>query len=171
MPARVRKQMQEKECRLLSIKGYEAAFHRCNFLHLTGVRINSREIDSAIHFYEKCLANRLMENDFCFAADGSTAQKPDILENMMQVKRNVTMIGDFTDREPKLYTEKVAGGVCGCIGFVNDLRRLFPCIPKVMYSHLLVVSSTDSLNRCCSHAGFGLVLFSSINLIAMLFTL
>lgn len=120
MPAGVRKQMQEKECRLFSIKGYEAAFHRCNFLHLTGVRINSREIDSSIHFYEKCLANRLTENDFRFAADGSTAQKLDILENMMQIKRNVTMIGDFTDRGPKLYTEKVAGGVCGCIGFVND---------------------------------------------------
>lgn len=120
MPTGVRKQMQEKECRLFSIKGYEAAFHRCNFLHLTGVRINSREIDSAIHFYEKCLANRLTENDFRFAADGSTAQKLDILENMMQIKRNVTMIGDFTDRGPKLYTEKVAGGVCGCIRFVND---------------------------------------------------
>ncbi len=30
------------------------------------------------------------------------------------------MIGDFTDRGPKLFTEKVAGGVGGCIGFVRD---------------------------------------------------
>lgn len=30
------------------------------------------------------------------------------------------MIGDFTDRGPKLFTEKVAGNVCGCIGFVKD---------------------------------------------------
>lgn len=38
----------------------------------------------------------------------------------MRIKRNVTMIGDFTDREPKLFTEKAAGNVCGCIGFVKD---------------------------------------------------
>ena len=30
------------------------------------------------------------------------------------------MIGKFTDRGPKLYAEKVAGNVCGCIGFVQD---------------------------------------------------
>ena len=30
------------------------------------------------------------------------------------------MIGDFTDRGPKLFAEKVAGNVCGCIGFVQD---------------------------------------------------
>ena len=38
----------------------------------------------------------------------------------MEIKRNVTMIGDFTDRGPKLFTEKAAGNVCGCIGFVKD---------------------------------------------------
>lgn len=52
--------------------------------------------------------------------DGSTAQKLDVLENMMGIKRNVTMIGDFTDRGPKLFTEKAAGSICGCIGFVKD---------------------------------------------------
>lgn len=30
------------------------------------------------------------------------------------------MIGEFTDRGPKLYAEKAAGNVCGCIGFVQD---------------------------------------------------
>ncbi len=77
-------------------------------------------VASAIHFYEKCLDNRLMEEDFSFAKDGSTGQKLDILENMMGVKQNVTMIGDFTGRGPKLFTEKAAGNVCGCIGFVKD---------------------------------------------------
>ncbi len=116
----VRKHLQAGETRLISIKSYEVTFHRHNFQHLTGVRVNSREIKSAIHFYEKCLAKRLTENDFSFAGDGSTVQKLGILENMMQIKHNAAMIGDFTDRGPKLYTEKVAGGVCGCIGFVND---------------------------------------------------
>ena len=30
------------------------------------------------------------------------------------------MIGEFTDRGPKLFAEKAAGNVCGCIGFVQD---------------------------------------------------
>ena len=63
---------------------------------------------------------RLTENDFSFAKDGSTGQKLDILERMMLIKKNVTMIGEFTDRGPKLYTEKAAGNICGCIGFVKD---------------------------------------------------
>lgn len=87
---------------------------------MTGVRANSFSIASAIHFFEKCLNNRLMQEDFSFARDGSTAQKLDILQNMMEIKRNVTMIGDFTDRGLKLFTEKAAGSVCGCIGFVKD---------------------------------------------------
>lgn len=62
----------------------------------------------------------MTENDFAFAKDGSTGQKLDILESMMQIKKNVTMIGEFTDRGPKLYAEKAAGNVCGCIGFVQD---------------------------------------------------
>lgn len=37
----------------------------------------------------------------------------------------VTMIGDFTDREPKLYSEKAAGNVCGCVGFVKDRNTGF----------------------------------------------
>lgn len=89
-----------------SIQGYEVAFHRYNFLHLTGVKLNKGGTASAIHFYQKCLDKRLTENDFTFARDGSTGQKLDILESMMQIKKNVTMIGEFTDRGPKLYAEK-----------------------------------------------------------------
>lgn len=120
VPAEVRKQLRTKGGEISTIKGYEAAFHRYNFQHLTGVKINRSQVSSAIHFYEKCLNNRLMQNDFSFAEDGSTVQKLDILENMMNMKRNVTMIGDFIDRGPRLYTEKAAGNVCGCIGFVKD---------------------------------------------------
>ena len=82
--------------------------------------LNKKETASAIHFYQKCLDKRLTENDFVFAKDGSTGQKLDILERMMLIKKNVTMIGEFTDRGPKLYTEKAAGNICGCIGFVKD---------------------------------------------------
>lgn len=49
VPAEVRKQLQAESGKLLSIKGYEVAFHRYNFLHLTGVRLNSSSVASAIH--------------------------------------------------------------------------------------------------------------------------
>jgi hypothetical protein len=120
IPSQVKKQLQTEEKRISAIKGYEVAFHRYNFLHLTGVKINTSLVASAIHFYEKCLDRRLNEDDFSFSRDGSTGQKLDILESMMQIKRNVTMIGDFTDRGPKLYSEKAAGSICACIGFVKD---------------------------------------------------
>jgi len=115
---------------LSSIQGYEVAFHRYNFLHLTGVKLNKSGTASAIHFYQKCLDKRLTENDFTFAKDGSTGQKLDILESMMQIKKNVTMIGEFTDRGRKLYAEKVAGmrrGWCqsGVIHQSNIKKNLF----------------------------------------------
>lgn len=120
IPSQIKKQLQTEEKRISAIKGYEVVFHRYNFLHLTGVKINTSLVASAIHFYEKCLDRRLNEDDFSFSRDGSTGQKLDILESMMQIKRNVTMIGNFTDRGPKLYSEKAAGNVCACIGFVKD---------------------------------------------------
>lgn len=120
VPSEVKKELQAEEKIMLSIKGYEVAFHRYNFLHLTGIRLNKSETASAIHFYQKCLDKRLTENDFSLAKDGSTGQKLDILESMMLIKKNATMIGEFTDRGPKLFSEKVAGNVCGCIGFVKD---------------------------------------------------
>lgn len=120
IPCEIRKQLQTEARQLLSMKSYEAAFHRYNFLHLTGAKIKEYGVGSAIHFYEKCLAHRLSEDDFSFAKDGSTAQKLDILENMMHLKQNVTMIGNFTDKGWKLFSEKAAGNVCGCIGFVKD---------------------------------------------------
>lgn len=120
IPSDIKKQLQGEEKSLLSMKCYETAFHRYNFLHLTGVRLNKENTASAIHFYQKCLDKRLTEHDFWLADDGSTGQKLDILERMMLLKKNVTMIGDFTDRGPKLFTEKAAGNVCGCIGFVKD---------------------------------------------------
>ena len=87
LPKEVNKQLQESNKILSSVQGYEVVFHRYNFLHLTGVRLNKKETASAIHFYQKCLDKRLTENDFVFAKDGSTGQKLDILERMMLIKK------------------------------------------------------------------------------------
>lgn len=119
-PSEIKKQLLKEEKILSAVECYEVAFHRANFLHLTGAKINKTNVASANHFYQKCLDKRLTEKDFNLSKDGSTGQKLDILEKMMLIKKNVTMIGDFTDKGPRLYTEKAAGNVCGCIGFVQD---------------------------------------------------
>lgn len=55
LPREVKKQLQEKGKILSSVHGYEVAFHRYNFLHLTGVRLNKKTIVFAIHFiYSQC---------------------------------------------------------------------------------------------------------------------
>ena len=120
LPSVINKQLSAETKLLSAMQKYEVVFHRGNFLHLTGVKLNRNEVSSAIHFYEKCLDNRLTENDFTLSKDGSSGQKLDILESMMGIKRCATMIGEFTDRGPMLFTEKVAGNVRGCIGFVKD---------------------------------------------------
>ena len=49
LPKEVNKQLQESNKILSSVQGYEVVFHRYNFLHLTGVRLNKKETASAIH--------------------------------------------------------------------------------------------------------------------------
>lgn len=53
---------------------------------------------SSIHFYQKCLDKRLCESDFYFSKDGTTNQKLDIIEQMMNLKKKVTMIGDSSEK-------------------------------------------------------------------------
>lgn len=120
VPTEIKRQLKMKTRILSGLSCYEVTFHRSNFMHLTGVKIHGEEVASSINFYQKCLDHRLSESDFELSTDGATEQKLDVIEQMMKIKKNVAMIGDFTDRGPKLYSEKVAGNVCACIGFVKD---------------------------------------------------
>ena len=120
VPSAIKKQIQEGEKNIKGLSVYEVAFHRSNFLHLTGVKPNQDKVKSAINFYTKCIDGRLEQDDFYLAKDGTTIQKLDVLESMMNIKKTASMIGDFTDRGPKLYSEKVAGNTFACIGFVED---------------------------------------------------
>ncbi len=120
VPSAINKQLTEKTDKIDEFSFYETVFHRSNFLHLTGVTLNSNTTKSAISFYDKCIEGRLAEEDFYFAKDGSTEQKLEVIESMMNIKKVATMIGDFTDKGPKLYSNKVAGNICACIGFVKD---------------------------------------------------
>lgn len=99
------------------ISSLEVGFNPYNFLHLTGIKL-ADEI-TATDFYERCLNHKLSHEDFSFASDGTTQLKLEILPQLMTKNISAKMVGDFNSHNPKLYTEKLAGGVKACLGFVK----------------------------------------------------
>lgn len=109
------------------IQYLEVEFNASNFMHLTGVKVSkqfkNQVLDSkeyANKFYEKCIKKRLSVNDFNFAEDGTTPLKLDVLPMLMKKNLSANAIGNIDVRTVKLYTEKIAGSIKGCIGFVKD---------------------------------------------------
>lgn len=114
----------------------EVTFDISNFQHLTGFKtekIVSNEDPqngedgkkavksmSAAHFFELCIGKRLTESDFEFATDGTTPLKMKILPSAVKKNLSANMVGDYNGHQPKLYTERIAGSVKGCVGFVKD---------------------------------------------------
>lgn len=102
------------------ISSLEVSFYPYNFLHLTGIKL----IDgtTATDFYKRCLNHKLSPEDFSFASDGTTQLKLEILPQLMLKNISAKMVGDFNGCNPKLYTEKLAGGVKACLGFIKTHR-------------------------------------------------
>lgn len=99
------------------ISTLEVTFDASNFLHLTGCTTN-RGI-SALDFFNRCVEKRLSLNDFELADDGTTLKKLKILPLMLTKNLSANSIGDFIGGRPKLQTDKLAGGMRGCMGFVK----------------------------------------------------
>lgn len=97
----------------------EVTFDKSNFQHLTGLRTDESGISPA-HFFELCIDHRLTENDFEFAKDGTTPLKMRVLPQLVTKNLSARMIGDYNGLQPKLYTEKIAGGIAACVGFVHS---------------------------------------------------
>lgn len=62
----------------------------------------------------------MAEDDFEFADDGTTPLKMRVLPNLVKKNLSANMLGDYNMSQPKLYTEKIAGGVKACVGFVRN---------------------------------------------------
>ncbi len=113
---------------------FEVEFNSGNFMHLTGTRLTEKyiktlkysksesntEISFANVFYDKCINQRMSIDDFEFSEDGTTPLKLEVLPMLMKANLSANIFGDFSSRTFKLYTEKVAGNIRGCIGFVKD---------------------------------------------------
>lgn len=93
----------------------EVTFDASNFLHMTGFETGIKPQ----HFFEMCLDRRLTENDFEFSDDGTTPLKMMVLPKLVKKNLSANMLGDYNMAQPKLYTEKIAGGVYACVGFIR----------------------------------------------------
>ena len=106
----------------------EFCFYDRNFLHLTGLKLRKREketangenLQSAGDFFANCLAHRVSPEDFDFAPDGTTALKLEVLPLLITKNLSANIVGNFSSLRPKLYTQKLAGGNKGCMGFCID---------------------------------------------------
>ena len=102
-----------------TVRCLEVTFDGSNFLHMTGFKLNKKEI-SANNFFSMCCDKRLSESDFEFAADGTTEMKMRVLPGLVQKHLSAKMVGDYNLSQPKLYTDKLAGSVGACMGFVRN---------------------------------------------------
>lgn len=93
-------------------------------MHLTGVKFKKKRL-SASEFFDKCINKSSPIEEFEMASDGTTEMKLNILPLLFDKNLSANMVGDFSARTPVLVTEKLAGDVKGCIGFVYDTKYRF----------------------------------------------
>lgn len=98
----------------------EPHFWRSNFMHLVGA---NSDILTASSFYEHCLNNKLTIEYFTLTK--YAAQKLDILPSLIDLTKKAKMLGDFNGQSKDLYTEKLAGGIYGCMGFVKNENGVY----------------------------------------------
>lgn len=104
---------------------FQAVFLPRNFLHLTGVEVNEKTVKST-DFYEMCLKGQLSPSLFEIASDGTTDMKLSILPQIMIIYRTAKMVGEYDYSKSLLVTEKIAGSVTACLGFVRDGEYYIP---------------------------------------------
>lgn len=100
----------------------EVSFDKSKFQHLTGCNTDKSEI-SALDFYERCMDQRLSVDDFELEQDGTAQMKMNVLPLMMTKNLSANSIGDYIGGRPKLITDKLAGGVKGCMGFLATGKK------------------------------------------------
>lgn len=105
----------------------EVFFEKRNYLHLTGLVVD-KQVISAERFFELCIAKKLSQEDIGLREDGTTNLKLQILPILMKKNLSANSVGNYNDSGLDLYTEKIAGGIKGCMGFRTDsvTKRLVP---------------------------------------------
>ena len=100
------------------VKFFEALFLPRNYLHLTGVKLNSNIKSS--DFYERCLKGQLSSSTFDLYKNGTTEMKLSVLPQIMNIHKIAKMVGNYSSTKSLLITEKIVGTVIACLGFVYE---------------------------------------------------
>ncbi len=101
------------------IKKFETKFTKVNFLHLTGIKLVDKRTNAKF-FYNKCIANRIKEDEIEEREDGNTRNKLSVLNNLMYIHKNARIIGDFNQNRIFLYSDKIIGSISACLGFISN---------------------------------------------------
>ena len=107
-----------------SIGKEEMFFPASTFYHLTGIKaydINNKLMNS-YKFYDLLQKGRI-DRMKLESKNSTTFYKLEVLSQLTKIDRNAKMIGDFCGSNILLQTEKVAGNINACIGFVKDSKQ------------------------------------------------
>lgn len=99
----------------------ECIFLPCNFMHLTGCEILGGAPPTS--FFDRCLNRRLSPDEFDCIPEAFL--KKDVFDEVFSLPYSAKMIGRSSGGGNRLYTERLAGNIRGCMGFV--LGDKTPC--------------------------------------------
>lgn len=104
----------------------ETVFKETNFLHLTGIDFTEGNEMSAADFFSHCINRRLNTNMFTKKKGGMTEQKLSILSALIYSSLSAKMIGTYKGGRIRLMTNRLAGGISGSMGFIENGGRYYP---------------------------------------------
>ncbi len=113
------------------VSSLEVSFDASNFHHLTGLELTNKTW-SHLDFYNFCIDGRLKEADIEFAEKGTTHQKLAVLPFAFKNSNlSASMMGNYNNSHPLLYTEKLVGGVKWALGF-RDVSGTGDYVPDTL---------------------------------------
>ncbi len=109
-----------------NVQKEEMFFPKSSFYHLTGTiikEIGSNNELNCYEVYDKIRDNKLSLNKYeIIEKDNTTGLKLNVLGQLMKIDQVAKMLGNFNNTNILLQTEKIAGNVRACMGFVKDKK-------------------------------------------------
>jgi hypothetical protein len=100
----------------------ETSFKAENFQHLTGISYKNPEGGiNSINFYKQCVEKSLKTTDIYINSKKTAVQissKLEALKETTALHKTARMVGDFNNNGKALKTDKLAGNVSACMGFI-----------------------------------------------------
>ena len=114
-----------------NVSSLEVGFDASNFQHLTGLKSTTKAW-SHLDFYNFCIDGRLRESHIEFADVGTTSQKLSVLPHAFRnANLSASMVGNYNNTHPLLYTEKLVGGIKWALGF-RDVSGFGDYVPDTL---------------------------------------